>query len=402
MKILQINAVYGTGSTGRIVADISDTIKRAGGESFVAYQSTIEPVENAFVMGSSFTRKVDALRARVFGLQAYGSKRATKRLLRWMDEIKPDVVHLHNLHSHYIHLPLLCKYLAKKDIPTVITLHDCWFFTGKCTHYTSAKCNKWQTGCGNCPQLKKDIPSWLFDRTAKMWKDKKELFSAIPRLAVIGVSDWITNEAKKSFLQNAKIIQRIYNWIDLQTFYPREENIREQYHLPKDKFLIFCIGAGWNNRMEKWRDLLRLAQKLPSNMHIVLGGSVQSPQDLPDNITSIGYIHSTENLAKLYAGVDAYVHLSREDTFGKVIAEAMACGTPAVVYNATACPELVGKGCGYVVKTGDIDGICVALQMIQEKGKSAYLEKCVAYVREHFEKEKLIEDTVALYEAVQR
>ena len=400
MKVLQINAVYGSGSTGRIVADISDTIKRAGGESFVAYQRTTERMENGFAMGNSFDCKVDALRARVLGLQACGSKRTTKRLLRWMDEIKPDVVHLHNLHGNYIHLPLLCNYLAKKDIATVITLHDCWFFTGKCTHYTTVKCNKWQTGCGNCPQLKKDIPSWFFDRTAKMWKEKKELFSAIPRLAVVGVSDWIKNEGKKSFLRNASIIKRIYNWIDLNVFYPRVENVRVQYGIPEDKFTVLCIGAGWKEGMLKFDDLFALAAKLPSNMQIVLVGNVETDNQLPKNVISIGYIHHMDELAKLYSQADAYVHLSREDTFGKVIAEAMACGTPAIVYRSTACPELIGNGCGYIVEKGDIEAVCNVLLKIEKDGKDAYTKHCVEFVKGNFKKEQLLSETLQLYQSL--
>ena len=393
MKVLQINAVYGAGSTGRICRELDNALTQKNHQNKVLY---------AAEASRPFWTKMNAIWSRLTGYNVNGAHISTSKMIRRIKEYCPDVVHLHNLHANYVNIKKLLTFLGKKDIPTVITLHDCWFFTGKCTHYTSTKCGKWQTGCGRCPRLKKDIPSWFFDRTVKMWKDKKKLFSAIPRLAVIGVSDWITNEAKKSFLQNAKIIKRIYNWIDLQTFYPRTENIREKYQLPKDKFLILCIGAGWSNGMEKWQDLLRLAQNLPSDMHIVLGGSVESTKSLPKNITAIGYVHSTEELAKLYSGVDAYVHLSREDTFGKVIAEAMACGTPAVVYNVTACPELIGEGCGHVVDVGDIDGVCAALQMIKEKGKATYSNNCVAYVREHFEKEKLIEDTVTLYEAVQR
>lgn len=398
MKVLQINAVYGRGSTGRIVAEVAEAVKRTGGESFVAYQHAVETVENGFAIGNSFSRNSEALRSRVFGMQEYGNKSATKRLLRWIEHIQPSVVHLHNLHSHYVHLPLLLRYLAKNDIPTVITLHDCWFFTGKCTHYTTAKCNKWQTGCGNCPQLKKDIPSWFFDRTAKMWSDKKRLFAEIPRLAVIGVSDWVTGEAKKSFLREAKLVESIYNWIDLSVFYPRKDDVRAQYGVCKDKFTVLCIGAGWQEGTTKFNDLLSLSRKLPADMQIVLAGKVDEGQHLPNNVIPIGYINGVDELAKVYSMADAYVHVSHEDTFGKVIAEAMACGTPAVVYNSTACPEIVGKGCGYVVDTGDIDGICRALAAIRQNGKESYVSACVAWVTDRFEKEKLLAKTFALYQ----
>lgn len=397
MRILQINAVYGTGSTGRIVAELSDGFKQMGDETFVAYQTSRKAVENGFSMGNNFLDKAEALSARVSGLQAYGRSVETKRLLRWMEQIQPDIVHLHNLHSNYINFPLLLRYLAKKDIPTVITLHDCWPFTGKCTHYTAVRCDKWKSGCGGCPQLKKDIPSWFFDRTAKMWSDKKQLFSELPRLAVVGVSDWITDEARKSFLGNAKIIERIYNWIDLEIFYPRKKDVRARYHIPQDKFTLLCIGAGWKDGTTKFDDLLLLADKLPSNMQIVLVGNVETDKRLPKNIISIGYIHDVDMLAEVYSSVDVYVHLSREDTFGKVIAEALACGTPAIVYNSTACPELIGDGCGYIVQTGDLDEMCRCITEIERNGKETYTSACVAWVETHFRKEELLRQTRELY-----
>lgn len=397
LRVLQINTVYGIGSTGSAVAEISDEIKRTGGEAFIAYAGTNAKVENGFYMGGSFSRKADALKSRVFGLQEYGNKSKTKRLLRWIDQIKPDVAHLHNLHSHYINLPMLLRYLAQKDIPTVVTLHDCWFFTGKCTHYAAANCEKWKSGCGGCPQLKKDVPSWFFDRSAKMWADKKRLLSAIPRLAVVGVSDWITNQAKESFLGSAKIVRRIYNWIDLDSFYPRREETFSKYGATGDKFTVICIGAGWKKGSSRLNDLLLLAEKLPSDMQIVLVGNAEDADTLPSNVISVGYVSGTDDLARLYSQADAYVHLSREDTFGKVIAEAMSCGIPAVVYNSTACPEIVGDGCGRVVETGNVDEICRALIEIKQKGKSAYSAACSASVSKRFEKRRLLEKTTTLY-----
>jgi hypothetical protein len=122
-----------------------------------------------------------------------------------MKKLKPDIVHLQNLHGNYINLKRLLTYLGENDIPTVLTLHDCWFFTGMCCHYTVDKCYKWENECFECPQLHKENKSWFFDRTRKIFNDKKKWFCSIPRLAVIGVSDWITNEAKRSFLFSALI-----------------------------------------------------------------------------------------------------------------------------------------------------------------------------------------------------
>ena len=397
MKVLQINAVYGIGSTGRIVAEIDEVLVQSGIESIVATTQTTVRKDNIYIVGTSVGRKVHALLSRLIGKQAYFSAFATKRLLNWIKKEKPDVIHLGNLHANYVHLGMLLKYVKKYNIATVITLHDCWFFTGKCTHYTEQGCYKWQTGCHHCPQLKKGNRSWFFDCTSTIWQDKKRWITEIPRLGVIGVSDWITEEAKKSFLKDATIIKRIYNWIDLQIFYPRGDDVKGKYGIPTDKFSILCIGAHWAKDSFKFNQLIELSKRIREDMQIVLVGNVPAESQLPANVKALGYISSTDELAKLYSSMDVYVHLSREDTFGKVIAEAMACGTPAIVYNATACPELIGKGCGYVVEVGDIAAVCNALEKIQNDKKEAYSVACVEFVQAAFEKRMLIEETKLMY-----
>ncbi len=397
MKVLQINAVYGISSTGRTVAELDEYLKKTGIESIVATTQTTINRDDIYIIGTKLERKIHAFFSRLTGKQAYFSFFATKRLLRWVKKEQPDIIHLRNLHANYIHLGLLLKYIKKHNIATVITLHDCWIFTGKCTHYTEQACYKWETGCHSCPQLKKDNKSWFFDSTKKLWEDKKEWLQAIPSLAVIGVSDWITNEGKKSFLNNASIFKRIYNWIDLKVFYPREESLLEKYNLSKDKFLILCIGAVWTIESLKYKDLLELSKRLDNDTRIVLAGKLSKDMILPENVISIGYISDTAELAKLYSSVDVYVHLSREDTFGKVIAEALACGTPAIVYNATACPELIGENCGYVVEKGNVLGIVDAIKHIKENGKGYYSSFCVNFAKYNFEKDTLIEEMKAIY-----
>lgn len=396
MRVVQINAVCDTGSTGRICRELNDALVQQGHEGIVLYGNGNSEYELAHKVSGKLEVKIHGLLSRILGKNAFFSPLATKRIMKALRSYQPDVVHLHNLHGNYVNLKLL-QYLAKYDIPTVLTLHDCWFFTGKCTHYTAVGCNRWQKGCHNCPQLKGDIPSWFFDRTDEMWQEKKELFAAIPRLAVIGVSDWITGEAQKSFLKDARILQRIYNWIDLSVFYPRGKEAGGQFHISEDKHSILCIGAGWHEDSCKTKDLLTLAQMLPAEYEIILAGAVPFADQLPSNIKSVGYISSADDLAKLYSACDVYVHLSREDTFGKVIAEAISCGTPAVVYDSTACPEVLGEGCGHVVPVGNVEAIRKAIETICGIPKTEFHECCIKHATENFSKEKLIKDTLELY-----
>lgn len=397
MKVVQINAVCGTGSTGHICRELNDALLGLGNEGLVLYGNGKSEYAFARKITGRLGVKAHGLLSRAFGKNAAYSPFSTRKIIAILKSYKPDVVHLHNLHGNYVSLRPLLRYLAEQDIPTVLTLHDCWFFTGKCTHYTAESCYRWQTGCHDCPKLRADIPSYFFDRTAEMWAEKKELFGAIPRLAVVGVSDWVTNEAQKSFLKDAAILQRIYNWIDLDVFYPRGGEARRQFGISEDKFTILCIAAGWNETSTKTKDLLALSQRISENYEIVLAGTVPFADRLPENIKPVGYISSVDDLAKLYSACDVYVHLSREDTFGKVIAEAIACGTPAVVYDSTACPEIVGEGCGYTVKAGDIGGILGAIDKVANQCKTEQSQACVAFAKAKFSKDRLIADTLQLY-----
>ena len=222
MKILQINAVNKISSTGRTSAEMCKYFNTHGDICAVAHSKGPSVDENnEYIIGNKVDVKIHGLMSRISGKQGYFSFKATRDLLKFMDKFNPDIVVLRNLHGNYINLPMLLKYLAEKNIVTVAVLHDCWFFTGKCCHYTLDGCYRWQKGCGNCPSLKKYNVSWFFDRTPEMLKDKKRLFGNIKNLAVVGVSDWLCGEAEKApVFKNAKVITRIYNWIDTDVFHP--------------------------------------------------------------------------------------------------------------------------------------------------------------------------------------
>lgn len=388
MRVLQINAVNKIASTGRTMQEMSDFLNENGHSCVAAYSKGISVNPNReFVIGNAKDVKLHGLFSRLSGKQGYFSRAATKKLLSYVDSYQPDVVVLRNLHGNYIHLPMLLKYLAERDIATVAVLHDCWFYTGKCCHYTADGCYKWQESCGNCPSLKKYNVSWLFDKTPQMLADKKRLFGAIPRLAVVGVSDWLAKEAKKApVFEDAKEITRIYNWIDLKIFYPTESSVREELGL-RDKKVILFVASGWN-KDKGLQTVLDLSERVSAGEKIVMVGNLADSVTLPESILHIQATNSVAELVKYYSMADVFVQPSLEETFGKVTAEALACGTPAVCFNSTANPELVGEGCGAVVPVGDTDGMLAAIRMILSNGKTVYAETCRSFAKQNFDKDK--------------
>lgn len=395
MKVLHINAVSGIKSTGRIVVEIANYLNSYGNEGYIAYSAGL-PYEKGYKVGSPLETKLHGLYSRIFGTQAYFSKNGTKDLLIYMENLKPDVVHLHNLHSNYINLELLLNFLAEHDIPTVLTLHDCWFFTGKCCHYTVDNCYKWQSGCFKCPRIHKDNPSWLLDRTKKMYQDKQSWFGKIPRLAVVGVSDWITKEARKSYLSSAKILTRIHNWIDLDVFRPvKTDLLRHRLDL-NDKFIILGVSSVWNNT-KGLNKFIELANLISEDTVILLVGNVSKDVNLPNNIININETHNVNELVEYYSMADIFLNLSLEETFGKVTAEALACGLPVVTNNSTANPELLDEGCGYISDLDDIHDVLEKISIVKTLGKSSYSDKCISHARQYFSIEDRIQDYINLY-----
>lgn len=359
MKILHITTIR-SGSTGRTATDLKAFLTNEGEEYKIAYsEPDNKPMDGDILIGSRLDHKIHAFLSRLTGLQGYWSWFATRRLLKQVDEYRPDIVQLGNLHANYINLPMLFSYLAKRHVPVVMILHDCWFFTGRCTHFTALECDKWKTKCQHCPALNRDNRSWFFDFSTKMFRDRKKWYSRLSSLTVIAVSEWERKLAAQSPLFSHAEVVRVYNWIDTDTFRPASEEekqkIREKYSLDASFHYTISVSGGWSATSSKTDDAIHLAQQLPDNYRLIIVGKA-SDGLFPDNVIHIPFTSDPSELAVLYSISDAYLHFSVEDTFGKVIAEAMACGTVPIVFDSTACAETAGPH-GYSVAPHDTDAM---------------------------------------------
>lgn len=386
MRIVQINAVYKASSTGRTTFELHTALKRMGHISYVFCSDHDDPRNNIFQIGDNMDHKRHAILSRVFGKQTYYSKSATRKALIKLSSIRPDIVILRNLHANYIHLPLLLDFLAKNDIATLIVLHDFWFMTGHCCYYTSIGCNKWQTECHHCPLLHAYNKSLFLDRSRKIYRDKKRLFQAIPRLGVIGVSNWVLQEAKQSFLQKAKVLDFIYNWIDLSIFHPLPTvSLRKEIGLSSSDYVVLGVAQGWS-QAKGLNQFIEIACRMP-DVKVVLVGRFPTDVSVPRNLLAVGEVNTPQKLAEYYSMADVFVNPSIQETFGKVTAEALACGTPVVGSNTTATPELIPAQCGFTFSPQDMDDLLKKIASVREKGKQTYSEHCQRFAMENFGKE---------------
>lgn len=396
MKVVQINAVNRYSSTGLNTLELHEFLKDHGHDSYVFCTNEEDPSQGVYRIGSPWDYKQHAFLSRLTGRQAQFSDGATRRLIRQLEQISPDIVHLGNLHANYINLPMLLTWLSNNDVATSLTLHDCWFFTGHCCHFIDTKCERWTVACGHCPDLHNWNRSWFFDRSAQNLELKRRLFTAIPRLAVIGVSDWVTDLARRSILKNTSIIRTIYNWIDTEKFCPQDtSDLRSRLGL-EGKKVILGISQTWGPK-KGIHDFFAISERLPECV-VLMVGKIPEEYTAPSNVLSLPPTSSPLELTGYYSMADVFFMPSQRETFGKVTAEALSSGTPAVAYNATAIPEVVGPGCGAVVQSGDIDSAARELKQILHNGKDFYEATCREFAVSNFSKEKSLGQYLEVFE----
>lgn len=379
MRVLQINAVYEILSTGRNVKEMHEYFLQKGDISYIACPVLkTDKSPRFYKIGNRFEHKIHALFSRLTGLQGYFSKGATRKLVRYIAEIRPDVILLHNMHGNYINFKILLEAIGRMEIPVVFILHDCWFYTGKCVYYSEDRCFRWKTSCGEtCPALKKGNKSWFFDRSRKMFLEKKALYKKLKKYAVVGVSNWVTEDAKESILKDAYRFESIYNWIDLEKFSILSDDAEfKRSNGLENKFIILGVAAEWNEQ----KGILiidELAEMMDEDSEIVLIGSLEEKYKR-SNIRSIGRTDQIEELISWYSAADVFVNPSLQETFGKTTAESLACGTPVVGYGGTATGELLGDSgeCGIIVNTLDRMDYFHAIEKIRKNGKRAYRQAC--------------------------
>ena len=396
MKIVEINTCD-YGSTGKIMLQIAETA-RENGHSVTTFSrkwnNTKSIADSQIYFGSLLENALHHILAEVTGLSECFSFFGTLSLILKLKKIKPDIIHLHNLHGWYINLPLLFRYIKRHNIKTVWTLHDCWSFTGHCPYFDIVECDKWKTECYNCPQYK-EYPKSLFDNSKYMYRLKKKWFTGVKNMTIVTPSEWLAGLVKQSFLGKYPV-KVINNGIDLNIFKPTESDFRKKYAL-ENKYIVLGVAFGWGKR--KGLDVfIELANRLDKEKYkIVLVGTDDNVDKLlPDNITSIHRTQNQTELAEIYTEADVFANPTREEVLGLVNLEALACGTPVVTFDTGGSPECVDETCGAVVTKNDIDSICNEIIKICET--KPYSDEACFNRTKSFDKNEKFKEYIELYE----
>ncbi|WP_282118136.1 glycosyltransferase [Maribacter aquivivus] len=352
-NIVQINVESNFGSTGKICVNISDYLASHGNDPHIAHGPIHRDTNNStYQIGTKFDYYLHILNTRIFDKHGLGSKKATKEFLKKLKNSKPDLIHLHNIHGYYINYELLFQFVKDTNIPVVWTLHDCWSFTGHCTHFEYIDCEKYKTACTKCPLTYTYPKSWLVDRSLKNFNQKKESFTGVKNLTLVPVSKWLATKVEQSFLSPYPI-HTITNGIDINTFKPIQGSNYKREKGWEGLKLILGVASVWD-KTKGWEDFIKIAPNLKEDERIILVGlSKQQIETLPKNIIGIERTDSKEELIELYSLADVFMNLTYADTYPTTNLEALACGTPVITYKTGGSVEEITDFNGVIVEQGN-------------------------------------------------
>lgn len=394
MKVLFVNLVYGVGSTGKIIADMMEVLKRSGHDAKALYgtgEKSDDPdaVRVSGKPGYYFHNAV----SRFTDHAGLYSRAATRKLIREIRAFSPDVIHLHTLHGFYVNYEMLFRFLKQAGVPVVWTLHDCWAFTGHCTHFSQANCTQWLTLCRDCRLLCRYPHCYGRGDVTRNYLRKKAAFTGVKNLTLTTPSQWLADQAAHSFLRDYPCVV-VPNGIDRAVFRPQPSGLRAAYHL-QDKKIVLGVANAWNAR-KGLPDMLTLAGRLGAAYQVVLIGLTERQlPHIPPNVLGLLRTADRTELAQWYTAADVFVNPTYEETFGLTTVEAQACGTPAVVYATDGCPETLLTEDSVLVAQGDREALARAVREVAQRGV-----RVDDHAADRLDKERAYEKYIRLYERV--
>lgn len=391
--LLEINSSANASSHGKIAEAVGLLAMKQGWRSVIAYGRRVNPSKSELIhIGTGFDLKEHGLESRFLDNHGLASRKATKEFLKQVEEIKPDLIQLHNIHGYYLNYKLLFEFLNTHNIPVVWTLHDCWSFTGHCAHFVTAGCEKWKTGCYSCP-LKGDYPKSFVDCSKRNYLLKKRLFGGYNNLHIVAVSNWLADLVKQSYLKE-KELTVIKNGVDLEVFKPLVSG-------DSSKIRILGVSGVWTKE-KGLDDIYELWEKLDKNKYEItlVGLSAEQISKLPQGIRGMQRTESITELAKLYSSSSVLLNPTYADTFPTVNLEALACGTPVVTYRTGGSPEAIDEKTGLVVEQGNVCALAGAIETICSKDRNQLRVDCRLRAEKEFNRNDRFEDYMNLYNRI--
>lgn len=388
VKVVQIST-FSYKAAGNIMMNLHRAMMKNGIDSYVVWgRGRKAENDHEYFMDDSWGVKLHGVYTRITDKTGFASTLSTRKLLNWLDEIEPDIIHLHCIHGYFINISLLFTYIKEKNIKVIWTQHDCWAFTGHCAYFDACGCEKWKTGCHDCEQLTTYPASRLMDNSKWNWKTKKELFTGA-NVTVVTPCEWLSELVKMSFLREYPI-RVIYNGIDTNVFKPTKSYFKKKNEIEAKK-MILGVASEWTER-KGLRDFIELDEMLDKKEYVIVlvGVSKKQVENLPKDIIALNRTNNIKELVEIYSAADVYFNPTYEDNFPTTNLEATACGTPVITYDTGGSPESVDPRA--VVQKGNLnrvkDIICSELQIFKPR------------LRDEMKVESMVAEYIQLYRDV--
>ena len=392
MKVVLINTVYPSGSTGKIVQVLNDYYKLCGHETVVIYGQGQESGGTYHKVASWPYIKLQALRCRITGIMYGGCFLSTAKAIRIVRKEKPDVVHLHCLNSNFINIFMLVSWLKKHKINTVVTNHAEFLYTGNCGY--ALDCTKYQTGCGNCPRLRKETKSWFRDGTHRSWMKMKRSFENFNTSIVANVSPWSYSRSSESKILGDLENTTVMNGVDTSVFTYRKRTSSEP------EKIIFHATSHFSDDpkdIKGGKYLIELAKRFEGqNVKFLVAGKCEGSISVPPNMILLGHISDQTQLARLYSDADLVVLTSKKETYSMITAESLCCGTPVVGFRAGGPEQIAIPEYSEFVEYGDMDALYAAVMRFLDSGFKK--DEISEAARKKYSNEKMADDYLKVYE----
>lgn len=397
LRVAHVDVNFGSGSTGTIVQSIHDQLKKRGHASHAFYgRGPFVKSNDVTKISSIFGTLIDVFMTRITGFSGVYSARSTKRLITAVRKFQPDVVHLHELHGHYLNYYKFVNYLDKKNIPIVWTLHCEYLYTGKCGY--SLECKKWELACSACPQVSSYPKSWIFDRSNTQFYKKKRLFTSLQNVQFASVSNWLMDRYKRSFLKHQPV-RVVYNGINTSVFFPRLLTKHQIVVEAKDKFICLSVAPDIMSERKGGRWIIELAKQF-SNFPIlfIMIGVDNFVADCPENVVQVGRIYDPVKLSEYYSIADILLLTSERETFSLVCVESLSCGTPVIGFASGGPAEVACEPFGQFAPYGDLKAIGDLLnRAFTNPGSLPSGDSCRDYAVSKFSVERMADQYLELY-----
>ena len=389
MKICQINIYYNQGSTGKIVASIHQYLKTQGHQSYVFHGLGLNSEDETVIKIAN-----DKLcfwygrLCRLIGKRFLCAPIETLRLIHKLDELKPDIVHIHCMNCYYINPVMLFHYLGRINCKVLITNHADMNFTANCD--CAFDCMKWKTGCGNCPYDKGNFHSMFFDRTHSSWQSFYNGFMEIKNLYVSSVSVFTNKRAVESpFFKHAREFKVIENGIDTSIF---------KYHNSKqnNNNAVLHVTPNYSDPNKGFLYVIKMARQFPNISFIIVGVDVLP--NMPSNMIFMSKITDASNLACIYSSVNVTLLTSRSESFSLVCAESLCCGTPVVGFRSGGPETIAISDFSTFVEYGNEEALRSSLEAFLNRKWDKRIISNLA--QQKYKRESMAEKYLGLYKEI--